>query len=114
MAEVALPQAARPPFWRNVRVLRVFGQVVFVLVLMEVFREIGLNLAYGLRQIGLDLSFGFLDSRAGFGIKEGIEYSPNHSFLKAYAVGVVNTIRVAGIGIVLAMLLGLVMGVARL
>lgn len=114
MAEVALPQAARPPFWRNVRVLRVLGQVVFVLVVIEVFREIGLNLSYGLRQIGLDLSFGFLDSRAGFGIKEGIEYSPNHSFLKAYAVGVVNTIRVAGIGIVLAMLLGLVMGVARL
>ncbi len=96
------------------RVLRVLGQVVFVLVVIEVLREIGLNLTYGLRQIGLDLSFGFLDSRAGFGIKEGIEYSPNHSFLKAYAVGVVNTIRVAGIGIVLAMLLGLVMGVARL
>ena len=96
------------------RVLRVLGQVAFVLILVEVLREIGLNLTFGLRQIGLDLSFDFLDSRAGFGIKEGIDYSPNQSFLKAYFVGVVNTSRVAGIGIVLALLLGLVMGVARL
>ena len=114
MAEVALPRGARPPLWRNVRVLRVAGQVAFVLILAEIIREVVLNLTYGLRQIGLDFSFEFLDSRAGFGIKEGIDYSPNESFLKAYLVGVVNTLRVAGLGILLALLLGLVMGVARL
>lgn len=112
MATVA--QAAKPPVWRNVRVLRFLGQAVFVLALVVVAREVFLNLEFGVRQQGVDLSFDFLQQRAGFAIKEGIAYSPNESFLSAFLVGVVNTVRVAVVGIVLATLLGLVMGVARL
>jgi len=106
--------AARPPLWRNVRFLRILGQVVFVLLLAIVAREAFLNLEYGVREQNLDLSFDFLQQRAGFAIKEGIAYSPNESFYSAFRVGVVNTIRVALVGIVLATILGLVMGVARL
>jgi general L-amino acid transport system permease protein len=106
--------AARPPLWRNVRFLRIVGQAVFVIVLVIVAREAFLNLEYGVQQQNLDLSFAFLRQRAGFAIKEGIAYSPNESFLSAYVVGVVNTIRIALIGIVLATILGLVMGIARL
>lgn len=109
-----MTHAARPPFWRNVRVLRIAGQIVFVVVMFVVLRELALNLTFGLRRIGLDLSFDFLDSRAGFGIGEGISYSPNQSFLKAYIVGVVNTIRVAAVGIMVATILGSIVGVARL
>jgi general L-amino acid transport system permease protein len=105
---------ARPPLWRNVRVLRILGQAVFVLLLVIVAREAFLNLEYGVQQQNLDLSFDFLKQRAGFAIKEGIGYSPNESFYSAYLVGVVNTIRIALVGIVLATILGLVMGVARL
>lgn len=100
--------------WRNVRFLRVLGQAVFVVLLVIVAREVFLNLEFGVRKQHLDLSFDFLRQRAGFGIKEGIAYSPNESFFKAFLVGVANTIRVAVVGIVLATLLGLVMGVARL
>jgi general L-amino acid transport system permease protein len=106
--------AARPPLWRNVRFLRIVGQAVFVITLVIVAREAFLNLEYGVQQQNLDLSFAFLRQRAGFAIKEGIAYSPNESFLSAYLVGVVNTIRIALIGIVLATILGLVMGIARL
>jgi general L-amino acid transport system permease protein len=106
--------AARPPLWRNVRVLRFVGQAVFVLLLVIVGRELFLNLDFGVREQGLDLSFDFLRQRAGFAIGEGIEFSPNESFVSAFVVGLVNTIRVAVVGIVLATLLGLVMGVARL
>ncbi|HEX2183884.1 MAG TPA: ABC transporter permease subunit [Chloroflexota bacterium] len=105
---------ARPPLWRNIRVLRFAGQAVFVLALVVVAREVFLNLEFGVREQGLDLSFDFLRQRAGFPIAEGIAYSPNESFLSAFEVGVINTIRVAAVGIVLATLLGLVMGVARL
>jgi general L-amino acid transport system permease protein len=105
---------ARAPLWRNVRFLRILGQAVFVLLLVIVAREAFLNLKYGVEQQNLDLSFDFLQQRAGFAIKEGIGYSPNESFASAFRVGVVNTIRVALVGIVLATVLGLVMGVARL
>jgi general L-amino acid transport system permease protein len=95
-------------------VLRVVGQVVFVVLVVLVAREMFLNLEFGVRRQGIDLSFDFLQQRAGFGIKEGIEYSPNESFTKAFFVGVVNTIAVAAAGVVLATVLGLVIGVARL
>jgi general L-amino acid transport system permease protein len=111
---VATAAAARPPLWRNVRFLRVLGQAAFVLLLVIVAREVFLNLRFGVEEQGLDLSFDFLQQRAGFGIKEGIAYSPSESFFRAFLVGVVNTIRVAVVGIVLATVLGLVMGVARL
>jgi general L-amino acid transport system permease protein len=106
--------AARPPLWRNVRFLRIVGQAAFVILLVVVAREAFLNLEYGVQQQNLDLSFDFLQQRAGFAIKEGIAYSPNESFSAAFRVGVVNTIRVALVGIVLATILGLIMGVARL
>lgn len=108
------PQATRPPFWRDVRVLRVLGQAVFVLALVWVVRELGQNLTTELRRQGHNLSFDFITTRAGFGIPEGIDYSPNESFLKAGLVGLVNTIRVAGFGILLATILGLIVGIARL
>jgi general L-amino acid transport system permease protein len=95
-------------------VLRVLGQVFFALLVVVTFRELYANLSLGLRRQGLDLDFDFLRQRAGFPIKEGISYSPNQSYVRALQVGLVNTIRVAGVGIVLASILGLVIGVARL
>jgi general L-amino acid transport system permease protein len=111
---VATAAYTRPAFWRDVRVLRVAGQVVFVILVVVVAREMFLNLEFGVQRQGIDLSFDFLQQRAGFEIKEGIDYSPNQSFFKAFRVGVVNTIAVASVGIVLATVLGLVIGVARL
>jgi general L-amino acid transport system permease protein len=107
-------EAAGPPFWRNVRFLRILGQVVFLALVALALRELYLNLEYGVRRQGQDLSYEFLRSRAGFPIKEGISYSPNQPYLRAFLVGLVNTIRVAAVGIALATLLGVVVGVARL
>jgi general L-amino acid transport system permease protein len=104
----------RPPLWRNPRARRVAGQALFLLAVVAVAREAFLNLEFGVAQQQQDLTFGFLRSRAGFGIKEGIAYSPNDSVLRAFVVGAVNTVMLSAIGIVLATLLGLVMGVARL
>lgn len=107
-------QPTKPAFWRNIRFLRVAGQVLFVAIALIVGRELFLNLVFSVERQNIDLSFDFIRERAGFDIKEGIDYSPNDSALTAYVVAVMNTIRVALVGIVLATLLGLVMGVARL
>jgi general L-amino acid transport system permease protein len=114
MAEAAVAGRARPPFWRDIRVLRAFGQAIFIVGIVFVFREMFLNLQFGLDRQGRTLSFDFLQQRAGFSIKEGISYSPNQSFVRALQVGLGNTLRVAVFGIILASVLGLVMGVARL
>ncbi|MGH2528303.1 MAG: amino acid ABC transporter permease [Actinomycetota bacterium] len=114
MAGSSVAEVQGAAIWRNVRFLRVVGQIVFAALVLWAFRELYLNLEFGVHRVGTDLSFDFLQTRSGIPIKEGIAYDPNQSYLRAYVVAVVNTLRVAGIGVVLAMLLGLVMGVARL
>ena len=59
--------------------------------------------------------FGFLDREAGFPIAEhAIDYSPASSYGRAYLVGILNTLQVSAIGLVLATLLGTLVGIARL
>ena len=102
-------------WWRNVRVLRVVGQVVFVALVLVVLQQMYLNATYQLTQQGRDLSYDFLDSRAGFDIKESvISYSPTRDYLRAFWAGVTNAMLVAGVGIVLTTVLGLFIGILRL
>jgi general L-amino acid transport system permease protein len=106
---------ARPPLWRNVRFLRIAGQVFFVAAVVIILREMYLNAVFQLSESGADLSFTFLDARSGFAIKESVfPYSANQTFLRAFLVGATNAMLVAAVGIILATLLGLVIGVARL
>lgn len=106
---------SRPPFWRDVRVLRIVGQVAFVIVVVLIFREMFLNASFQLSERGRGLSFGFLDNRAGFGIKESvITFRSTMDFFRAFFVGFTNALVVGLLGIVLATLLGLLVGVLRL
>jgi len=98
------------PFWRDERVLKVLAQIAFVVLVLA----IGLWALSNYRERGLKFSFGFLDEEASFDLAEGIAFSPTDSYARAFLVGVVNTARVASLGIVLATLLGLVTGIARL
>ena len=102
------------PFWRDIRVLRVIGQVVFLLLIAGAIWWLINNLQNNLQTTGLRIGFGFLKNTAGFPISEGIHYDPTNVNGYAFWVGIVNTIRVAVIGIVLATVLGTVIGVARL
>lgn len=64
---------------------------------------------------GLQFGFGFLDRSAGIPIGEAvINYTPQDSYARALAVGITNTLRVAVVGIVLATILGVFLGLARL
>ena len=102
------------PFWRDVRVLRVLLQVLFLIGVLLLAGILYTNMITGLDNLGLTLNLDFLESEAGFGISEGIEYSPSDTYLKAFWVGVVNTLKVSLIGIVCATVLGLIVGIARL
>ena len=59
--------------------------------------------------------FNFLSKEASFEVGESlIEYSAADPYVKALLVGVLNTIKVAFIGIVLTVILGTFLGIARL
>lgn len=102
------------PFWRDVRVLRVLSQVAFVLALAVVAGFLYSNLQWALASRGMQLSFGFLSQTSGFRISEGLPFEPTDPYWYAFVVGVGNTLKVISVGIVLATLLGLVAGVARI
>jgi len=64
---------------------------------------------------GLEFGFGFLKTQASFDIQFSlIDYDGSHTYARAYLVGLLNTLLVAFIGIILATLLGAIVGVARL
>ncbi|MBX9595535.1 MAG: ABC transporter permease subunit [Roseomonas sp.] len=64
---------------------------------------------------GLQFGFGFLDRSAGIPIGESlIPYTPADTYRQALTVGLLNTLRVAIVGCLLATVLGVVLGLARL
>ncbi len=104
----------RPPFWRDERVLQVLTQVAFLILMAGAFAWLFYNYSFQLKDNNLQFSFDFLNQEASFDLSEGPAFSATDLYLRAFFVGVVNTFRVAIIGIVLATLVGLVIGVARL
>lgn len=73
------------------------------------------NASANLARLGVDLGFGFLDDRAGFAILQTpVPYTPESTYLRAFVVGLLNTLIVAALGIVLATILGFAVGLARL
>ena len=102
------------PFWRDIRFLRVFFQVIFIIGIILLLLFFYTNMLNGLKKQGIKLSWDFLFSEAGFEIAEGIDFDPSNTNLKAFWVGVVNTLRVSIIGIFCATIVGFLFGIARL
>ena len=102
------------PFYRNVRVLAWLAQVAFALGVVGLGWLLLTTMLGNLQKQGIPISFAFLPQPAGFGISEGLPFQPSQSYLTAFGVGVVNTLRAAVTGIILATLLGIGIGVARL
>src|SRR5271166_4699499 len=59
--------------------------------------------------------FGFLLNTAGFGVNQSlIAYNESDTYGRVFLVGLLNTLLVAGTGIVLATVIGFLVGIARL
>ena len=73
------------------------------------------NAIHNLSVRRISTGFAFLGREAGMPIADSwLAYSPKNTYLRAFLVGIVNTLRVAVIGIVLATILGTLIGIARL
>jgi general L-amino acid transport system permease protein len=72
------------------------------------------NTLVNMRVRGIQSGFDFLGQTAGFDIGESLfPFDSNQSYWRAYLVGLANTLRVAITGIVLATILGTLIGLGR-
>src|SRR5260370_16796543 len=112
-ATPAIRRPIRPAPWRDARTRGVLYQVLFVpsVVAAGAFRVN--NTLVNLHRQSIATGFSFLDREAAFGIGESlIPYSPADTYARAFLVGLLNTLFVSALGIVLATVLGPVIGTA--
>lgn len=106
---------ARANVFNDPKVRGTVYQILLVLVLGWLVWEIIQNTAANLEKQKIASGFGFMENNAGFGIIQSlIEYSEISSYGTALLVGFYNTLLVAIIGIIVATILGFIIGVARL
>jgi general L-amino acid transport system permease protein len=101
--------------WSRDRLEGLLWQIVVVAIAVAAVAWLWSNALHNLSVRRISTGFAFLDREAGMPIADAwIAYSPKNTYLRAFIVGIVNTLRVAVIGIVLATVLGTVIGIARL
>ena len=103
----------RPPPWRDLNVLSLAAQIVALGLIVTVGSWLWSNFRDRTDDIGLELSFGFLDQPSGISIADN-PISSNAGIREALQQGVKNTFLVILVGIPLSVLLGTIIGVARL
>ncbi|PCJ36413.1 MAG: amino acid ABC transporter permease [Moraxellaceae bacterium] len=90
-------------------------QAFFIVAVLGVGWLLTSTLLDNLARQGIITGFDFLDSSAGFGVIFSlIDYSESDSYGRVFFVGLLNTLLVAGLGIIFATLIGFVVGIARL
>jgi general L-amino acid transport system permease protein len=115
MAQSAPQAPARPPFWNDPRVRSVVYQLIAVAVVVAVGWYLVHNTIANLQRLGVSTGFGFLERPSGFDISQTlISYDSTWTFGRAFMVGLINTALVAICGIVLATIIGFLVGMGRL
>ncbi len=107
---------ARVAFYNNPKVRAVAYQIALCLIIGFLIYEATSNAIDNLKKAHIASGFGFWDHTAGFDISQTlIPYSSTAStYGRAFWVGLLNTLLVAGLGIVFATILGFIIGIGRL
>ncbi len=106
---------ARVPFYNDPKVRSIVYQVALCLIVAGLVYGAASNAVENLQRARIASGFGFWDNTAGFDISQTlISYSNTSTYGRAFWVGLLNTLLVAGLGIVFATILGFIVGIARL
>lgn len=124
MSEPAVPPAdprlapsekPKVAFWRDPEKRGYFFQALLFLGVGFLAYEAIANAIDNLARQKMASGLGFLNQIAGFDINQTlVEYSNTSTYGRAFLVGLLNTLLVAGLGILLSTILGFSLGVARL
>ena len=119
MADGNLPRLKRDSprktwSWRSQAFRGLVYQLLAVAVIGFAVWYLAHNTVLNMRARGIQSGFDFLLQPAGFDIGESlIPYDALNPFWKAFVVGALNTLRVAIVGIVVATILGTLVGIGR-
>jgi general L-amino acid transport system permease protein len=115
------------PFYRDPRILGVFGQIGFIILAILFFRVIGSNFSDNVNKLGESqficrdgtfsylCAYDFMSSEAKFDIGDTVlDYTNTDSYWYAFLNGFLNTLKVGLMAVVLTTFLGLFVGIARL
>ncbi len=107
--------SAKSSIWYHSRTRAWVFQVLIAGVVIWGLSYLIHNTLHNLEQRGITTGFDFLATEAGFGIIQTlIQYDETSSYSRTFVVGLLNTLLVSGLGIVLATILGFMIGIARL
>ncbi len=126
-AQTELQAKQSVPFWRDIRILGVFAQIGFIILVILVFRVLGTNFASNVNKLGESqficrdgtfsylCAYDFMSSEAGFDISDTLlDYVNTDSYWFAFYNGILNSLRVGLMALVLTTFVGLFVGIARL
>lgn len=118
MTSVPAPGPERPGPIRRVAAWwgpRPVLQIAAILAVAALFAVLGRNTAETMARIGVTPGFAFLGRAANFEIGESpIAFRAGDTYARAILAGLLNTVKVAVLGGVLATILGVALGLARL
>ncbi|MCP5159460.1 MAG: amino acid ABC transporter permease [Gammaproteobacteria bacterium] len=115
MTEHTASLPPKPPFWNNPQIRALIFQALALIATVAFGWTIFDNTQDNLHRLGIASGFGFLSSPSGFDIIQTlIPYSATSSYGQVFWVALLNTLLVSALGVVLATLLGFIIGVARL
>ena len=99
----------------NAKVKKIIPQLITLAVVILIFGFFTYNAQINMDNRGIEFGYGFLKQESSFDVQFSlIEYDGSHSYARAYLVGLLNTLLVAFLGIIIATILGVVVGIARL
>lgn len=99
----------------NLRFRAILYQVLAVASIVLIGLYLFSNVSQKLAEQNIATGFGYLSREAGFVISQSmIDYKPTNTYGRAILVGIVNTIWVSAWSVVLATIIGLFVGIARL
>jgi general L-amino acid transport system permease protein len=108
-------EPARVAFYNDPKVRSVAYQVALCIAIAFLVYGAASNAIDNLAKANIASGFGFWNNTAGFDISQTlISYSNISTYGRAFWVGLLNTLLVAGLGIVFATVLGFIVGISRL
>ncbi|HEX6146047.1 MAG TPA: ABC transporter permease subunit [Acidimicrobiia bacterium] len=113
MTSTVASSTARPPWWRDIRVLRVVIQLVATAAIGLIMYVLWFNLTNNMKRIGIELGFDFLQQPVGVSVT-GSDISAGSTVWRALVVGIKNTFALVVVGLPLLTIIGVLVGVARL
>lgn len=103
------------PWWRTRRARDWAFQAALIAGVLALVGVMAMNAVQTIARQHIATGFGFLDTTAGFDVVQAlIPYDESSTYGRVLLVGVLNTLLVASIGIVLATVLGFIVGIAQL